>query len=121
MGGYGDGPELIDVNGALGLIDWGAVTHTVLLWDVAVWAASIEDREVFMSSYARHGGPAAGELAELPLVRKLAAAHRLRFRSHRVANAKHYDETIDEDLAAVAEASAVLGLDAQRTIGALEA
>lgn len=118
---YGDGPELIDVDGALGLIDWGAVTHTVLLWDVGVWAASIDDQDVFVSSYSQHGGPAAGELADLPVMAKLAAAHRLRFRAHRVANAEHYDETIDQDRDALTEAAAVLGLDARRTLAALGA
>lgn len=118
---YGDGPELIDVNGALGLIDWGAVTRTVLLWDVGVWAASIDNKEAFVSSYAHHGGPAAGELADLPFMATLAAAHRLRFRAHRVANAEHYDETIDEDRAAVTEAATVLGLDARSTLAKLEA
>lgn len=118
---YGDGPELIEVDGALGLIDWGAVTRTVLLWDVGVWAASIADRDLFVSSYSQYGGPAAAELGDLPVMARLAAAHRLRFRAHRVVNADHYDETIDEDRAAVTEAAAVLGLDARRTLAALEA
>jgi len=93
----------------------------VLLWDVAVCAASIDDRNLFVSTYSRHDGPAAGELAELPVMAKLAAAHRLRFRAHRVANAEHYDETIDQDRAGVTEAAAALGLDAWRTLAALEA
>lgn len=118
---YGDGPELIDVDGALGLIDWGAVTRTVLLSDVGIWAASIDDRDLFVSNYSQHGGPAAGELTDLPVMAKLAAAHRLRFRAYRVANAEHYDETIDQDRAAVMQAADVLGLDARRTLAALEA
>ncbi|MGI8867869.1 MAG: hypothetical protein ACR2F6_03205 [Mycobacteriales bacterium] len=111
---YGDGPELVATEDGLALRDWGAVTRGPLLWDVKLWAG--EQREAFVEAYAAARGPAAGEAHLLTLMDRLGYAFALRFRAFRVAQPDHYDETIEADRAALAEAAAGLGLDPDRTL-----
>jgi hypothetical protein len=109
---YGDGPELLNTSGGLALIDWGAVTRAPLLWDVFRWASEAglgADRLV--AAYVDAGGRAAGDVDQFPVMQRLGAAHQLRFRSFRLANGTHYDESASEDRAALVRAAMTLGVD----------
>lgn len=82
-------------------------------------AAATIDPRAFLAAYSDNGGPAADEFRYLPSIERLMAARRLRFRAHRVANADHYDETIDDDQQAVRESCLVLGLNPDRVLSTL--
>lgn len=117
---YGDGPELRDTASGLALIDWGAVTRAPLLWDVVQWAASAggaADR--FVAAYSESGGPAANEMRHLAVLRRLLAAHQLRFRMFRLANGRHYDESATGDRNALVTAATVLGVDSQSILDSI--
>lgn len=102
---YGDGPEPIRTpTGAIALVDWGAVLHAPLLWDVAEWAETYGDsreRHAFVIECQRLDFINAAEFAYLDRLTRLRDARALRYRAHRVLHADHYNETRLRDAQAV--------------------
>lgn len=94
---YGDEPEPIHTSGgALALVDWGAVLHAPLLWDVAEWAETYstpQEKEEFVDECQNLGFINPAEFTHLDRLTRLRDARALRYRAYRVLRADHYTDT----------------------------
>lgn len=111
---YGDDPELIRTHdGALCIVDWGAVCWAPLWWDVACWALQIDDdeqRSGFVRTWRKAMGPlAAGPPDVYERFVALRIAQLARFRAYRVHRSDHYSVTAD-DIDALRQMAGVLGV-----------